>query len=194
LSFSTVLFAEDSSVNIQAKLDAFEALAVKDERWGRPPICVFTYGKVISEMVMVESAPYTVMPIRTGGGDDDLTAREVRIDFSLVRYVPFSQVQIDPNKPSKESYYLVVRQVEASYEAIAARYYGDPLRGDRLRKRNPDMPLQPTVGEKISVPSRSIILSEEVEPSFHALSLTDESVADRYREILDERSTLKVVL
>lgn len=191
LTFTSVLYAVDSTERIATKFKQFEKLAIKDPTLGRPPICVFTLGSgsILSETVLVESIDVDVPPIRPDG-----EPRQITLGFTLRRYRPFSQTQVDPTKPTKESYFLVVTSAEQSYEAIARRYYGDPLKGDRLRKRHPGMPLRPEVGSKISVPAKAIILREEVAPAFHALSLTDEEAVGRFEEILDERSGRKVVL
>ncbi len=189
LTFSTGLFTEDSTEDITAKFWDFEFLALKDADLGRPPICIFTLGDFLAEMVMVEDVGSVIPPIRSDG-----KAREVQLDLTLKRYVPFSQTQIDPTKPKKEGSFLIVSVAEASYEAISATSYGDPLKGDRLRKRHPDMPLQPTVGSKISVPARSTILAEEVTPEFHALDPDDEDAVANYEQLLAERAKIKAVL
>lgn len=190
LSFSTVLFAEDDEADIRDKLVQFENLTLKNDSLGRPPICVFTLGNQISETVMVEEVEQEIAPVRYPAGE----LRKVTLTLTLVKYRPFSQVQIDPTRPGKESYYLVVTRAEASYEEIAKRYYGNALYGDRLRKRHPEMPLNPTVGNTISVPAKSIILREVVEPEFHASSLTNEEAVDRFEEIVAARAVRKAYI
>lgn len=125
-------------------------------------------------------------------GEEDL--RLVDLDFTMRKYRPFSQIQIDPKRPNKESYYLATSAAEANYEAIARRYYGAALKGDRLRKRNPGMPMQPTVGKFISIPAKDIIRREEVEPTFHALSLTNEEAVKNLNDLLTKRSTRRAVI
>jgi len=199
ITFTTVLFAEDSTQSILSKLREFENLAIKDESLGRLPVCIFTYGLALSETVLIESVDHDIAPLRS-----DFEPRLVTINFSIKRYRPFSQTQIDPTKPAKESYFLVVKATEASYEAIAKRYYGQPLYGDRLRKRiasatgtNLDreaMALTPPVGAKIKIPARSIILKEVVEPSFHAFNLEDEIVLTSWLALLGRRSRKTAVI
>jgi len=186
--FSTVLFAETTADNIEGKFSSLKALADPDEALGRPPICVFAYGNA-EAMVLVENVDVVIKPPRKDG-----SPRLITLDINLKRYKPFSQTQIDPTKPSKESYYLVTSAAEASYEQIAKRFYGSAYAGDRIRKRHPDMPMQPTVGSKVHLPSRSIILREVVQPAFHALSPTDPDATRAYRDLLDRRAARKVVL
>jgi hypothetical protein len=189
ITFTSVLFAEDTEADIKNELVQFENLTLRNDKLGRPPICVFSLGSQISETVIVESIDQDISPVRPEG-----KLRQVTLDITLVKYKPFSQVQIDATKPGKESYYLVVTRAEASYEEIAKRYYGNPLQGDRLRKRHPEMPLMPTVGSTVNVPAKSIILREVVEPEFHALSLTNEDAVARFESILKTRATRKAYI
>lgn len=193
LIFTSVLFAEDADSDILAKLTTFERLATKDENLGRPPICVFTWGKTVAEVVMVESVDPEIQSLITTDGSGQGHPKHVTLNFMLSKYVPFNQQQIDPSKPVKESYYLVVSSALQTYEGIAKRYYGRPLLGDRLRKRNPSMPMQPDVGKTISIPAKSVMTREVVEPEFHALSLTDEEAAENFEAILNNRNARKAV-
>jgi hypothetical protein len=189
ITFSSVLWTNDRTESIVAEFRKFERLAVKDESLGRPPIVVFNHGNWFSETVFIESVDPEIPPIRPDG-----QPRQVTLNFTLRKYVPFSQTQIDPTKPTKESYFLVVRAVETSYESIAREFYGNPLLGDRLRKRHPAEPMEPSVGAKISVPAKSVILQEEVEPAFHALSLTNEEAVANFEVMLELRNDRKAVL
>jgi len=186
--FSTVLFAETTADDIRGKFNAIKRLAEPDEALGRPPICVFSYAG-FDAMVLVENVDVEIKPPREDG-----SPRLITLSFTLKRYKPFSQVQIDPTKPSKESYYLVVASPEACYEQIAKRYYGSALAGDRIRKRHPAMPMQPTVGSKVELPSRSIILREVVQPSYHAFCPTDVDATKAFQDLLNRRAGHKVVL
>lgn len=190
ISFETVLYAlsEAEGDIVKEQQATLEALAVKDSKLGRPPICIFSLGSAISEVVMVESVdPTIVSTLRSG------LPREVRFSIVLRKYVPFSQKQIDPTKPVKESFLLVASAAEQSWEAIAKRYYGDPLLGDRLRKRHPAYPFAPAVGAVVKVPAKAIILQEIVEPAAHMLSLTDEAAVDAFERVLEERTARTLV-
>jgi len=189
ISFTAIFWSADRSDSIRSRVSKYIALSEKNSRLGRLPICHFSLGNIVAEVVLVEAVDIDIEDIRPDG-----EARMVRLAFSLVRYVPFSQKRIDPTKPVKESYYLVASSYEASYEAIARRFYGNPLLGDRLRKRHPDMPGAPTVGSTIKVPARSIIIREPIEPSFHALSLTDEATVAVFVAKLAARAKLTAVL
>lgn len=191
ITFRSVMFTPDSSASITGVFYDFEELVIVDPHLGRPPICQFTLGSgsVLSEMCVVTSIDPDIPPVRPDG-----EPREIVLSFSLLRYVPFSLITIDPTKPAKQSYFLVATSAEASYEAIAKRFYGNPLYGDRLRKRHPDMPMQPIVGKKVRIPSRDLLLSETVEPAFHALSLTNEEALNNFQTVLDERNEKKAII
>jgi hypothetical protein len=190
ITFSAVLFTRhiDEAADVEALFDRLVGLTQKDDLLGRPPICVFRYGNFFSETVLVEKADSNIVSV-----DKDGFAREIRISLSLRKYVPFSQKQIDPTKPAKESFYLIATSVERSYEAIARRRYGDPLLGDRIRKRHPGRAFAPRVGDKVKIPPKAIVLRETIEPSFHALSLTDEAAVENFEMILADRSSRKLI-
>lgn len=189
IRFSMTLFSRhvEEASDVVALHDEVEALALKDDDLGRPPICLFTFGWY-SEIVLVER----IDPVYVANALND-DPREIRFSFQMTKYVPFSQARIDPTKPAKESFHLIASQAEQMYEAIALRYYGDPLYGDRVRKRHPQEPFAPRVGSLVKVPPKPIVLRETVEPAFHALSLTDEEAVDNYEEILAYRNARTVV-
>lgn len=191
ITFEAMLFArtKDEGLDVQDLLDMFEELAVQNSDLGRPPICEFSYGTVLSETVLVESIDPSIVSTLDSG-----EPREVRLSFALKRYKPFSQRPLDPTKPTKESFLLVASQAEQSYEQIAKRYYGDPLLGDRLRKRHPESPFAPSVGQVVKVPSRGVILTEVVRPTSHVFDPDDEDVATAYAAILETRNARKLVL
>jgi hypothetical protein len=184
IRFNAVLFARhtDEAQDVMDLYESIEELAIKYEDLGRPPICMFTFGWY-SELVMVERVDPNYVSV-----DADWAPREIRLAFSMTKYVPFSQARIDPTKPAKESFYLIASQAEQMYEAIALSHYGDPLLGDRIRKRHPQEPFAPRVGSLVKVPPKPIVLRENVEPAFHALSLTDEDAVENFEEILAYRS------
>lgn len=190
MRFTGMLYARHTgeSDDVQDLFDSLKLLAIKDKDLGRPPIVMFTFGSRESEVVLIERVDPTIVSV-----DKDGFTKEIRFDISMTRYVPFSQSQIDPTKPAKESFYLVASAAEQSYEAIALRRYGNPLLGDRIRKRHPQEPFAPRVGSIVHIPPKSIVLREEVAPSFHALSLTDEDAVDNYDLILSYRNARTLV-
>ena len=189
-SFQTKLFAADKTQGreVMKKFKDLEKLVLKDEALGRPPICIFQYGDHITETVLIESIDPTFTDVLLDG-----TYRQIALNISLRKYVPFTTQQIDPTRPAKESYYLVASSAESSYEKIAKRFYGDPMYGDRLRKRHPQYPYNPPIGAKIHIPSKTIILREVVQPASHIFQRTDEA-NQAYQVILDQRATRRVVM
>jgi hypothetical protein len=190
MRFSGMLYARhtDESADVEDLFDQLVLLTLKDKDLGRPPIVLFTFGATHSEVVLIESCDPTIRSV-----DKDGFTKEIGFNISMTKYVPFSQKQIDPTKPAKESFYLVASAAEQSYEAIALSNYGSPLLGDRIRKRHPAEPFAPRVGSIVKVPPKSIALREEVAPAFHALSLTDEDAVDNYELILSYRSARVLV-
>jgi len=189
VSFRTMLFSRAGFEDIQYALDGLVALSQKDETMGRSPICLFTYGKYLSLMVLVESADTTIESLKTSDG----TPRHATVSITLKKYVPFSQESFDPSKKAKESFYLVARASMKTYEEIARQFYGDAMYGDRLRKRNPEYPMFPELGTIIKVPSRAVVMKEVVEPSCHVFDRTDEDAMTAFATILDDRNDRKVI-
>ena len=109
ITFSSVLFTNDRTESIAADFSRFEKLSIKDDALGRPPIVIFNHGNWLSETVLVESIDPEIPPIRPDG-----QPRRVQLNFTLQRYKPFSQTQIDPTSPTKQSYFLVVKGAERS--------------------------------------------------------------------------------
>jgi len=198
ITFQTKLFARNIDDDIISMLSDFEDLAVKDDALGRSPICLFSYGQFVSETVFVESVDPTFKDIINTAGQTVGAAsggpRDVSLTFTLRRYTAFSQQHIDPTKTPKESFYLIATAAEQSWEAIAKRFYGDPLLGDRLRKRHPEYPFSPPIGAKVKVPARSVILSEVVQPQSHIFDLEDAETVEAYEFILAERNARKVTM
>ncbi len=190
--FSSTFFAETTADVIEDKFSKLRRLAQKDDNLGRPPICVFSYGNM-DFLCQVETVDVTVKSPRFHQ-DVRGTMQQINVDVTLRKYIPFSQKQIDPTKPRKESYYLIASAVESSYEQLAKRFYGNPLAGDRLRKRHPDMPMQPTVGAKIKIPAKAIILREVVRPGYFGFDMTKSDTADVFRDLLNRRADRKVIL
>ena len=184
-TLQTKLFAYDESQGkeVLKVYKALEALAVKDISLGRSRICLFVYGKHISETVLIEHIDPKFTDVLLDG-----TYRSIDLSISMVRYRPFTQQTIDPSRPAKESYYLVASRAEASWEAIAKRFYGDPMLGDRLRKRHPQWPYKPPVGAKVHIPPRIVILREVVEPSCHVFDFKDTDAQYAFQDVLDVRN------
>ena len=191
LTFATMLYARTSAeaVDVEAMLDTLQRLCAKDPKLGRPPICLFTFGSTVSETVLVLDVDPVIRSVEPVLGQP----REVELSITMKRYTPFSQTAINPSRPAKLSFYLVASQLEQSYEAIAKRFYGNPLLGDRLRKMHPAYPLRPALGSIVHVPPRGVIARQVVEPSFHALRLDDPEALVAYANILEARSLRKLI-
>jgi len=190
VTFNAILFTRHAE-EADAVKDLHEQIILltqKDDLLGRPNICHFNFGSAFADTVLIEKVTSNIVSV-----DNEGRAREIRLSISLRKYVPFSQQQIDPTKPPKESFYLVATEVERSYEALARAHYGDPLLGDRIRKRHPAFPFAPSIGSVVKIPPKAVILREEINPSFHALSLSDEDAVDNFERILAARNARQLV-
>jgi len=188
-SFEAVIFARDSKEDIRPLMDGLDSLARKQDSLGRPPICVFTWGASVRQLVVVENADHVIRSITASG-----LPREVRFQLSLRKYVPFKQSNIDPTAPVKESYYHPAGDSLPSYEEIAKLYYGNPMLGINLRKRHPQAPFAPLPGMEVKIPARSIVNKEPVEPSSHIFDLDDPDASSAYEVVLSDKEKRQVVI
>ena len=188
-TFEMRLFAHHENIDIESILREFIALGRKDGALGRPPICVFTFGSLINETVVLAPMTPVIKDTLTNG-----KPRDVSIPVTLKKYTPFSQSAVDPSKRAKESFYLVASSNEASYEAIARRFYGDPMMGDRLRKRHPAMASSPFIGEQVKVPARSVILAEVVQPEGHMFDIQDANASDAFEQVASARNARRLTV
>lgn len=188
-SFSTLFYSRHSEEDAYSLFETLKSFSQKDPNLGRAPICRFVFGRFIRDQVYVEDASPTYSDVTADG-----TPRRIEVSVSLKRYIPFTSLNVDPNRPGGNTLYKVVSDAERSYEAIAKRFYGDPLLGDRLRKRHPDAPMAPVDGQIVEIPLRSVILQETVEPSCHVFDLEDEDAAAAFKRVLDDRAQRRVVI
>ena len=188
-SFTTRLFSRHVDEDIKSSIELIQKFADKDAGYGRPHILAFKYGSLVSVLAMIDSLDHSIVDMHRNGDPKD-----VSINITLKKYVPFSKRTISPTKTKKESFYFVATEALNSYEAIAKRFYGDPLAGDRLRKRHPDKPMNPDVGDIVRVPSKEIILAETVQPESFILDFDDIDAVENQERIQSARNKRKLVV
>src|SRR3990172_3389398 len=175
ITFEAKLFAETITDNIQDKLDALRASSKQLAPFGRPPVWIFVWGSIIHETVVVES----VGNIRYDAIRQDGSARGVFFAITLLKYVPYDIQLTDPNAPLGGTFFTRARDGDL-WEDVALREYGDPLMGDLLRRRNPDL-AEP--GDEpvrvLSLPPASTLRLEVIEPVSIPLRRTTAGLALR---------------
>lgn len=168
ISFTVVLFAEHNGHDIRTLFNQLLKLVEADTALGRPPVCKFTYGSILSVLVLVQGGEIQIRRARTDG-----KARHIVWPISLVRWVPYELEQALQTGPQKESRHEFVTEERRMYEILAAREFGtsNALFGDRLRKRNREGPFAALDLSSVKIPNADIILNEPVTPEFHAFDV-----------------------
>lgn len=173
ITFEAKFYALTTDVNIDDVLTKLEAACSKVERLGRPPILIFTWGRVISEFVVIESLGNIIIDdLRPDGSHQGFLFR-----IALRRHDFFDLTLTDPDAPPHDSFTKVVRYGD-TWESIALREYNEPIKGDLLRRRYPATPfLSP--GQIVILPDRENIRGVKVLPESPPLARTDEQIKVR---------------
>lgn len=169
ISFTVILFSEHNGQDLRTLLNQLLRLVVADTALGRPPVCKFTYGSVLSLLVLCQGGEIQIKRARTDG-----KARHIIWPLTLVRFVPY-ELEILQTGVKKESRHEFVTEERRMYEVLAAREFGtsNAIFGDRLRKRNREGPFAAIDQTSVKIPNGDIILNEEVTPEFHAFDVED---------------------
>jgi hypothetical protein len=188
-SFGVTLRAKDSTDDIRSKIKWLTESTVKDDKLGRPPLYVWSWGSI--EMTCFITAlggiQWEMMPTKLSPTFEP--PRMVKFQITLQKYVPWDLKKTDPNLPPLDTFY-VYSKVGQTYEAMAGKRYGQPLWGDLVRRRNPDKAyLQ--VGDRIALPDSDKLLEEEVEPVSAPLQRTEEGLGAR-QDMFELRNVSKV--
>jgi len=175
ITFEAKLFAETITDNIDDKITAMRNSSKQLAPFGRPPVWTFVWGSIINETVVVES----VGNIRYDAIRQDGSARGVLFAITLLKYVPFDIALTDPNAPLGGTFFTRARHGDL-WEDVALREYNDPLMGDLLRRRNPDLAEPGDVpGRVLSLPPASTLRLEAIEPLSIPLRRTSAGLALR---------------
>jgi hypothetical protein len=169
VTFEAHLFAEHNGMDIKTLFNSILRTMTFVPELNRPPVCRFTYGNILSLLVLVQGGEAQIKRARKDG-----KARYIVWPLTLVRFVPY-KLKILSTSGIKESRHELATEERRMYEVLAAREYGteNALFGDRLRKRNRGFPFAAEDESAVKVPSGDIILTEIVEPEFHGFKVGD---------------------
>lgn len=162
ISFQAVLFRRDVVFNdVENSFQLLQSWVEPDEVLGRPPILSFWVGDghVQLDCVMTGLTGVTYDRPTFGGG-----VRKITFTVNLKQYQEFV---LDSSRISETRYHIT--KDRDYYELIAQREYGDPLKGDLIRKRNPDKPNM-QVADRIPFPAIEAIRRDRVEQKSLALA------------------------
>lgn len=185
LSFEARLFAETNVDTIQPLIEKLEASVTRDPKLGRPPIWIFVWGSVFDIQCVVES----IGGVRYDNIRPDGTFRGATCSMTLRRYEPFDLEVTDPDARPKDTFYRVVREGDL-WEHLAARQYGDALKGELLRRLNPSQPT-PVVGKTVLMPDADKFYDVIINPEAAPLARTEDGIALR-RTMFAQRAKARV--
>jgi len=197
VQFKVILFSRHEDEDILSRFNQMRKVTIYNKILGRPPLCLFSYGGVFSIKCLVKGMGDAKIYRLKRSGD----LRRVEFSFTLVRFEPYKLNEITKNKGKlTRSRAKRVSGLDRMYEFSARREYGisNTLYGDRLRKdpKNRANPFAVPDGGIVNVPSAKVILSETIEPEFHAFldnklpvaeMLTDKFVARNKKYLITSR-------
>lgn len=185
VTFQARLFAETGLDDITPILNKLKAAVQRDSKLKRPPIWTFVWGRVIDIQCVVASVGGIKYDILRSDG----TVRGASCQISLHRYEPFDLKVSDPDARNKDTFYRVVREGDL-WEHLAGRQYGDPRKGEFLRRLNPDQPT-PVVGRTILMPDVEKLFDVVIAPDSLPLARTEAGIKLR-REMFSLRARSRV--
>lgn len=195
ITLPVLFYSRDKTENIKYYLDQTLRL-LSDMGYGRPPLCKFTYGQILSLKVLITGFG----EIKIARPKTDGSARKIEFTISMTRYNPYdvSVANSSADLPGRyhESKMVVASGERRMYEMIARREFGpqNAIYGDRLRKRNRANPFAVADGGKTKVPSARVILPENVQPEYHGFNFSDEATAKMIQSKFSARNSRKLVV
>ena len=124
------LYAETPGDDISPDVEQLLGLVRKDAKLKRCPVVRFAWGEHLARDVMAEGVSLEVRRLWPNG-----RYAEVGVALSLVEVASVEVEISEPGLPEPESTEVVLRAGE-TFEELARRFYGDPLKGVTLRQRH----------------------------------------------------------
>jgi len=151
VTLNSEFFAEHKNDEVTTRFGDLLKLARRDDTWGRPPICMFSFGTKLSMMCFLEHvANIGFGPLRPDG-----TPQRIKFTLTLRNYTPNLQQPTDPSIPGHQSLWRVAKTGD-TYESIARREYGDAMVGEFLRRWHSYRP-NLVEGDKVHILTKSYV-------------------------------------
>lgn len=133
--------------DIRPNVDTLNALAAKDATLGRAPRVSFTWGEL-------EIEGFCKVQTRIEGWWA-LSGWPRRVDFDL-EIVEAYELDLDGTgtATSGETQHVTLAEGE-TFEVLGLRYLGDPLRGELIRRENPEVAAGEAPGDRVKVLERT---------------------------------------
>lgn len=144
--FRSSLVSKHSLDDIGPQLDTLRLLDTKDPTLGRAPRIAFTW----SDLEIEGFARVT----KRISGFWAVTEWPKRVDFEIeIREA--HELDLDGSGDGTGETQYVTLAAGESFEALALRYYGDPIRGDLIRRENPGIAAGEVAGDRVKVLERT---------------------------------------
>lgn len=170
LSFTGRLYQYSALDNITEKFQTLVAWANRDPDLKRPPILLFSVGN--GDAAYFDGALSVIDSITDIQYDSPTVLGQVRGITFTVNLLEYTEFSVE-NLPPHETRYAIAKTAEYM-ELLAEREYADPMLGDILRRRMPDLQIV-QAGDTIKLPSRAAIQSIPIAPVSIALLNTQGS-------------------
>lgn len=133
--------AADTSEDLEPTLRALDTLRARDSVLLRAPLVYVVHPQMAGCYGLVETADYSVVSWWPNG-----QVREVVADLAVVEV---RRVELEVELPGAgETLWTVLADGE-TFESLAARLWRDPLRGDLIRRTNPDVVEEPAARVRV---------------------------------------------
>lgn len=172
-------------MNAERQLSTLLGFLAIDRLFGRPPILEFWIGNSFLSMkcILVAASVKHERPTKLGA------MKQARVSLTLQQFEPYDEKELQ----NFDTRYHIARQGD-TYEMLTHREYGDPMLGVEIRKRHPSMPLAPTIGSVVKLPSVQGVRRVRIAPSsipFAHLEARSSKERSLFASVLAARSLSK---
>lgn len=143
--FRTRFVGEYNGDSLASTLERLRALRTVNPVLGRAPRVQFSWG-LVRIAGLAESADIRIVGLWPNG-----TVREIAAEIAIVASSPIAVQTVDPS--AGETLYTPLREGE-TFESLGQRLWGDPLRGDLIRRENPELAAGEEAGDLVRVLER----------------------------------------
>jgi hypothetical protein len=184
ITFNALLFARHFRDNLLERAGEILLLTERDRELNRPPVVLFNAGPLSMRGVVTKLGGIRVSEVRNDG-----SLRSIEFSITIQQYSPFSVEDIEqstPGTPEPSTLFKLAKQGD-TFEQMAKREYGDPMKGVHLRSTNTfEVGLELEVGEEVKLlPANNSQIKAVVAPVSSQISRGQES---EIQSLFDKRS------
>lgn len=144
LRFASSYVADNFLEDMQPQIDMLARLNKRDATLGRAPRVAFTWGTVAIEGFATVDYRIT--------GFWPISGRPKSVVFTVT--IQGAEPPDEGGRDSGETQHLILGAGE-TFELLGLRFYADPLRGEMIRRRNPEIATAEVAGARVKVLERT---------------------------------------